>query len=69
VSRVRDGWPFAESYQSPALGAIPSAVLIRKAALDTVGGFDMKQRCCEDIDLVVSEFQAISVTVQLPVRR
>jgi glycosyltransferase involved in cell wall biosynthesis len=51
MSRVRDGWPFTKAINHQRWGAIPSAVIVRKAAVDAAGGFDSKQRCCEDIDL------------------
>jgi glycosyltransferase involved in cell wall biosynthesis len=51
VSGIRDGWPFTKAINHQRWGAIPSAVIVRKAALDATGGFDPKQRCCEDIDL------------------
>jgi glycosyltransferase involved in cell wall biosynthesis len=50
-ARVRAGWPYTKAVNHQRWGAPPSAVIVRKAAIDAVGGFDPEQRYCEDIDL------------------
>jgi glycosyltransferase involved in cell wall biosynthesis len=48
---VRVGWQTTEAINHQRWGAIPSAVLVRKAAVEAAGGFDPGQRYGEDLDL------------------
>lgn len=50
-SRIYEGWSFIKAINHGRWGAPPSAVIVRKAAIDAVAGFDTRQRYCEDIDL------------------
>jgi glycosyltransferase involved in cell wall biosynthesis len=49
--RPLEGWSYLRSVNHYYWWANPSAVLVRKTVLDTLGGFDPKQRFSEDIDL------------------
>jgi glycosyltransferase involved in cell wall biosynthesis len=49
--RVPDGWNHTKAINHLCWWATPSGVIIRGPVLDTVGGFDRRQRYSEDNDL------------------
>jgi len=47
-----NGWTFTKAINHHRCWALPTGTLVRKWALDAVGGYDPAQRYIEDIDLV-----------------
>jgi len=50
-ARLIEGWTHVQATNHQYFWALPSAVMVRKVALDAVGGFDSALRYCEDNDL------------------
>lgn len=46
----RPGWVPPEWLERPQVGLVPSALMIRRAAFETVGGFDTRYRTGEDTE-------------------
>lgn len=49
--RLIDGWTYTRAASNQCWWSAPSGVLVRKAAVDAVAGFDPDMRFCEDNDL------------------
>ena len=49
--KIPDGWLYVKAACHELPWAAPSEIMVRKCAIEQVGGFDPHQRYCEDIDL------------------
>lgn len=49
--RPREGWPYLKAISHHRWCALPSTTMVRKCALDAVGGFDPQQHVVQDSDL------------------
>jgi glycosyltransferase involved in cell wall biosynthesis len=49
--RLPQGWSHTKAINHLFWWANPSGVIVRRSAFDAVGGFDVRQRYCEDNDL------------------